>query len=558
MKGMYTSSLKKKVAYFTMEIALDPEIHTYSGGLGVLAGDTLRSFADLEVPAVGVTQLNDEGYTRQELSDEGDQIDSKNEWEPEAYLERIPETTTVEIEDKEVKIGAWKKTVESSHHDHSVPILFLDTDLEENEDQFREITKRLYGGDQRYRLFQEIILGIGGCRILDEIGHEIETYHMNESHSSLLALELLKRHDMEEERVKDLCVFTTHTPEGAGHDRFNYDLVEEVLGDYIPVPKLKELSQEDNLHMTKLALNLSGYINAVSKRHEEVTREMFPDYSIDSITNGVHIPRWVSPSFGELYDEYISGWRKDPYKLKHAGRIPGEELWDAHSEEKSKLIEYVEKNTGIDMNDYIFTIGFARRAAPYKRANLIFHDVERLKQIAKDVGEFQVLFAGKAHPQGEMSKEMIKKVNSRIRDLREDIKMAYLENYNIELGAMMTSGVDLWLNTPERGREACGTSGMKASCNGVPQLSTLDGWWIEGHLEGVTGWKIGLDPEEKSEKADEIDAKDLYETLEEKILPKYYADKKKWIEIMKNSISFNASYYNTHRMVREYFLNAYS
>lgn len=555
---MYTSSLKKEVAYFTMEIALDPGMHTYSGGLGVLAGDTMKSFADLEVPVVGVTQLNDGGYTHQELDDKGRQVDSKDLWEPENYLNRIKETTTVKIEGSEVEVGAWEKKVESCHHDFSLPVLFLDTDLDKNDEKFRGITKRLYGGDNRYRLYQEVVLGIGGARLLDELGHEVETYHMNESHSSLLALELLERHDMDEEKVRELCAFTTHTPEGAGHDKFNYDLVREVLEEYIPISKLKDLGEEDSLHMTKLALNLSDYVNAVSKRHEKVSREMFPDYPIDSITNGVHIPRWISDSFGDLYDKYVSGWRRDPYKIKNTRRIPGGEVWEAHSKEKSKLIDYVAENTRVDMNDYVFTIGFARRAAPYKRANLLFHDVEKLKQIVSDVGEFQVLFAGKAHPQGQMSKKMIEKVNDKILDLKDDIKMAYLENYDIKLSAMLTSGVDIWLNTPERGREACGTSGMKAACNGVPQLSTLDGWWIEGHLEGVTGWKIGLEPEEKSENADEIDSIDLYKQLEENILPTYYADKKEWIRIMKNAISFNAAYYNTHRMVREYFLNAYT
>lgn len=546
----------KQIVYFTMEVALDPEMNTYSGGLGVLAGDTMKSFADLGIPTLGVTQINEEGYCDQKIDEEGNQIDAAESWNPSDFLEPIPSEVSVNIEGKRVKIGGWKKKIVGDNG-FTVPMIFLDTNLEDNLEEQRDITKRLYGGDQKYRLMQEIVLGIGGVRLLEELDYDIDIYHMNESHSSLLALELLKRLDMKRDEVRDKCVFTTHTPEGSGHDKFSYDLVEEVLGDYMPISTLKELSRDENLHMTELAFNLSGYVNGVSKRHSEVSKEMFPGYSIDAITNGVHIPRWVSESFREVYDEHLPGWRKDPFKLKQAMRIPDDDLWEAHLEEKDKLIDYVNENTDVEMKDRVFTIGFARRAAPYKRADLIFYDLDRLVKIAKEVGDFQVLFAGKAHPQADLSKEVIKKVYQKTKNLKEDIKMAYLENYGIELGALLTSGVDIWLNTPERGREACGTSGMKAACNGIPQLGTLDGWWIEGHIEDVTGWKIGLKPEEKVDNADEIDASDLYDKLEEKIIPKFYANKKGWIRTMKDSISFNASYFNTHRMVREYLLNAY-
>ncbi len=322
---------------------------------------------------------------------------------------------------------------------------------------------------------------------------------------------------------------------------------------------LKELSQEENLHMTLLAMNLSNYINAVSMKHEKVTEGHFPDFTIDSVTNGVHIPTWVSESFQNIYDEHVPGWRRDPYKLKHAVGIPEEKIWDAHLEEKKRLIEEVNKNSKIEMNERVFTIGFARRAAPYKRADLLFHDKENLREISKEVGDFQVIFAGKAHPQAGASKDMIKRVYDHMHDVSDDIKMAYIEDYDMRWGGLLTSGVDMWLNNPERGREACGTSGMKAACNGVPQLSTLDGWWIEGHLEDVTGWKIGVESDEDSEEdLYDLDSRDIYKQLGEVILPKFYADKKGWIKIMRNSIAFNASYFNTHRMVREYILNAYS
>lgn len=556
---MGTGEDEGKIAYFTMEIGLEPDMKTYSGGLGILAGDTMRSFADLEIPAVGVTQLNDKGYGSQELDEEGNQTYSTDEWNPKEFLELLDLRTTVKIENTNIKIRAWKREVES-FRDYTVPVLFLDTNFDENEEKFRDITSRLYGGDQRYRFWQEIVLGIGGVRILKKLGYDIEKYHMNESHSSLLTLELLKNHDMDKETVKDLCVFTTHTPEGSAHDEFSYDLVKEVLGEYIPISVLKDLSKEDRLHMTILALNLSSYVNAVSKRHEEVSREMFPDYYIESITNGVHIPTWVSKSFQEIFDEHAPGWRKDPYKLKHAVRIPEDEIWEAHLEEKEKLIDQVNLEADKELNSRVFTVGFARRATPYKRADLLFRDKKKLLKIAREGGDFQVLFTGKAHPKGEASKEMISKIVSLIKEVSEDIKMAYLEDYDIEWAKLLTSGVDLWLNNPERGREACGTSGMKAACNGIPQLGTLDGWWIEGHLEDVTGWKIGLDPDEEieeDENINEIDASDLYEKLDEYILPCFYADKKKWITIMKNAIAYNASYFNTHRMVREYVLNAY-
>ncbi|MFP4005977.1 MAG: alpha-glucan family phosphorylase [Candidatus Hadarchaeia archaeon] len=546
----------KQIAYFTMEIALDNRMNTYSGGLGVLAGDTMRSFADLQIPTVGVTQINSEGYCDQKIDEGGKQIDSAESWNPSEFLEPLSSEISLKIGGEEVKVGGWKKTVEGENG-YEIPMIFLDTNIEENSEKFKKITKRLYGGDQEYRLMQEVVLGIGGVRFLNELNYEVDIYHINESHSSLLALELLKNSDMDLEYVRDRCVFTTHTPEGSGHDKFSYDLVERVLGDYISIETLKEISREDNLHMTELALNLSGYINAVSKRHGEVSESMFPGYEIDAITNGVHIPRWVSDSFRAVYDEYLPGWRKDPFKLKHAIRIPDDEIWEAHLKEKDRLIDYVNDNAEVEMNDRVFTIGFARRAAPYKRADLIFHNPDRLVQIAKEVGDFQVLFAGKAHPQADMSKKIIKSVYNKTKDLKEDIKMAYLENYDLRLGALLTFGVDLWLNNPERGREACGTSGMKAACNGIPQLGTLDGWWIEGHIKDVTGWKIGLEPEEKADNADEVDSNDLYEKLEEKVIPRFYTNKKGWIKTMKSCISFNASYFNTHRMVREYFLNAY-
>ena len=549
-----------QIAYFTMEIGIENGMNSYSGGLGVLAGDTIKTFADLDIPAVGVTQLNKRGYCHQELDGEGNQIDEPEPWDPEQFLEKLPVKTSVRINGDEVKVSAWKKEVQG-YKDSSVPVIFLDTDIEENEKKYRDITNSLYkSSDYKYRLYQEIVLGIGGARILDEMGYEIGKYHMNESHSSLLTLELLNNFEGDREEVREKCVFTTHTPVKAGHDEFSYDIVEEVMGDdYLPVSELKELSKEESLHMTLLAMNLSSYINAVSKRHEDVTKSVFSDHSIDSITNGIHIPTWVSDSFEELYDDNFPGWRKDPYKLKHCVEVPGEDIWNSHLKEKEKLIEEVNDVSDVDMNSRVFTIGFARRAAPYKRADLIFHNKERLIDISQEVGDFQIIFAGKAHPQAGASKDMIRSVYDHMEDVRNDIKITYIEDYDMKWGDLLTSGVDLWLNNPKRGREACGTSGMKAACNGVPQLSTLDGWWIEGHLEDVTGWEIGGDVDKDSdEDIDRLDSSDIYKSLEEGILPKFYTNRKGWTRVMKNAIAFNASYFNTHRMVREYILNAYS
>lgn len=548
----------ERVAYFTMEIGLESEMSTYSGGLGILAGDVVRSFADLETPAVCITQLNRKGYCKQKLNDEGDQIDSPDEWNHEKFLEKLPVRASVQVEGREVKVSAWRRYIEGDEG-FTVPVIFLDTNLEENDERDRRITDRLYGGGQRYRLAQEIVLGIGGARILKELGYRIRKYHMNEGHSALLTLELLKEHDMNHDPVRELCAFTTHTPVAGGHDEFSYDLVKEVLGDLVPLETLKKLSSEDCLHMTILALNLSGYHNAVSKRHEEVSGDIFPDHSFDSITNGVHVPTWTSESFEEVYDEHLPGWRSNPSKLRHATRVPGPKLWEAHQKEKGKLIDLVNERKDIGMSEDILTLGFARRAAPYKRADLMFYDIEKLTKISEEAGDFQAIFAGISHPKVESGKELIREIYQYAEELRDRIKIAYLEDYDMNMGKIMTSGSDVWLNNPDRPREACGTSGMKAALNGVPQLATLDGWWIEGHLEGKTGWSIGPSPRQDGEEySDEEDAKNLYNKLENSVIPKFYEDRDGWIELMRNSISFNGAHFSSRRMVQEYISNAYS
>lgn len=557
-----------KIAYFSMEIGIRNDIPTYSGGLGVLAGDTIRTAADLKLPMVAVTLLSKKGYFIQELDDAGRQTEYPNSWEPDRHLILLPEKVSVSIEGRDVFVQAWQYTVESLTGGY-VPIFFLDTDLKENAPEDREITHYLYGGDTAYRLKQEIVLGIGGVRMLHELGFEIKKYHMNEGHSSLLTLELLNRfkRPIEEvwdeklvwnvEKVKDLCVFTTHTPVEAGHDRFPYDLVLRIMGEFIPLKVLKELGGQDALNMTRLGLNLSEFINGVAKKHGEVSRNMFPGYEISAITNGVHTFTWTCDSFRKLYDKYLPGWANEPELFVRVGRIPDEEIWEAHMEAKRLLLDYVRETTGVVMDPNILTIGFARRATAYKRADLIFTDLERLSRIG--AGTLQLVYAGKAHPKDEAGKRLIEKIFSIKERLKNAITMVYLKNYNMDIALKMVSGVDLWLNTPLRPREASGTSGMKAVHNGVMNFSVLDGWWIEGHIEGFTGWSIGPSPTETSleENVDTRDADDLYTKLETIIIPLYYTNRPGWIRMMQNAIGKNAYYFNTHRMMRRYVTEAY-
>lgn len=553
-----------RIAYFTMEIGLRSDIPTYSGGLGVLAGDTVRSAADLKLPFVAVTLISKKGYFKQELDPSGIQIELPDTWNPSNYMKPLSEKIQIEIEGRNVFVGAWLFVVESSTGGR-VPVIFLDTDLPENNEADRTITDHLYGGDESYRFKQEMVLGIGGVRMLDELEFDIRKYHMNEGHSSLLTLELLRKfkRSVEEvwderlvwdvERVRDLCIFTTHTPVEAAHDKFSYDMVLRIMGEIIPLDILKELGGKEYLNMTLLALNLSEYINGVAKKHMEVSRRLFPGYEIHAITNGVHSYTWTCESLRKLYDKYLPGWANEPEIFVRVDRIPDEELWQAHMEAKRVLIDYINKETGVGMDYDTFTIGFARRATAYKRADLIFSDIERLSRIGK--GKIQIIFSGRAHPRDIPGKMLIQRIFQMIDKLKNDIKIVYLKNYNMDLALKLVSGVDLWLNTPQKPLEASGTSGMKAAHNGVPNFSVLDGWWVEGHMEGYTGWSIGSPSEEPSDPA--RDADDLYFKLENIILPLFYNNRREWIRIMKNAIGKNAYYFNSHRMMRRYVTEAY-
>jgi len=547
----------ERIAYFSMEIGLKNEIPTYAGGLGVLAGDTIRSSADLKLPLVAVSLVSKKGYFKQEITGDGKQIERPHGWDPSQSMTLLPVEATVQIQDRNVKIRAWLHDVESITGG-IVPVLFIDTDVEGNIREDREIAFFLYGGDERYRLKQEIVLGIGGVRILDALGFNIRKYHMNEGHSSLLALELLHRYRMDVDRVREMCIFTTHTPVEAGHDRFPYDIVKEVMGETEDVEVLKRFGGPDRLNMTLFALNLSAYINGVAKKHREVSREMFPGYEIHSITNGIHSYTWTCESFRKLYDKYLPGWANEPELLVRVDGIPDEEVWHAHTEAKKVLIDYVNKETDAGMDYNILTLGFARRATGFKRPDLIFSDMEKLKRINRRE-KIQIIYAGKAHPRDESGKRLIEEIFGYIDRLKDEVKVAYLKNYDMDLAGKLVSGVDVWLNTPLPPLEASGTSGMKAAHNGVINFSVLDGWWIEGRVEGVTGWSIGPDPDERlaMEEGRLRERDDLYNKLEYIIIPMFYQRRDEWIRMMENSIGKIAYYFNSHRMMRRYVTEAY-
>ena len=556
----------RTIAYFSMEVGLDPAMPTYSGGLGILAGDTLRAAADLGIPMVGVTLLHRKGYFRQHLDSRGNQSESPWDWDPEDFLEALQPRVSVTIEGRTVKVRAWLYTV-IGVFGHKVPLYFLDTDLAENTDQDRRLTDHLYGGDQRYRLCQEVVLGMGGVAMLRALGYRnVRAYHMNEGHSALLALLLLEQETKanhpysvtqeDVDAVRHQCVFTTHTPVPAGHDQFPMDMVRQALGEErASLLGSAGCCVDGTLNMTYLALFFSRYVNGVSHRHEEISQNMFPNYPINSVTNGVHVLTWTSLPFQRLYDRHIEEWRHDNLYLRYATSIPLEEIIEAHAEAKRELVSEVRRRTGVSLDSEAMTIGFARRATAYKRADLLFSDPARLRTIVRKVGPIQIIYGGKAHPRDDGGKATIQRIFGIIADLKDAIPVVYLEEYDMALAKYICAGVDLWLNTPQKPQEASGTSGMKAALNGVPSLSVLDGWWIEGHVEGVTGWSVGDSWQSESNPSGEIAS--LYEKLESVILPLFYRKPHEYAQVMRSAIALNGSFFNAQRMVSQYMQNAY-
>ena len=560
LEGISMSALS--IAYFCMELGIESDIPTYSGGLGVLAGDTLRSSADLGLPVIGVSLCYREGYFRQYFDQSGWQIEENDPWNISERLTSPQAEVKVDIEGREVRVRAWLYKMKGVKGNQN-PIILLDTDVEGNSPEDRAITSKLYFGDRRARLKQEIVLGIGGVRMLTKLGAtNIQKFHMNEGHSALLTLELYRVYascDDPVDEVRRRSVFTTHTPVAAGHDKFDQDLAASVIGDEMVPRAIAHMVFSDGmLNMTTLGFQFSQHINGVAKKHGEVTRELFPGYQVESITNGVHVREWVAPSFARLFDKYIPGWQVDSYNLRYALCIPKEELWIAHQEAKKALSEYVATAEGVRLNPDMFTIGFARRATAYKRGNMLFADLARLLRIADRSKGIQIVFAGKAHPDDHEGKLLMQQIIANMKEIGHRITCVYIPNYDMALAKLIIPGVDLWLNTPTRPLEASGTSGMKAALNGVPHFSTLDGWWLEGHVENVTGWSIGPHPEKgAASDPDKEDVEDLYTKLEYVILPKFENERDQWLRTMRSAIAINGSFFNTHRMVEQYVLGTY-
>ena len=610
----YPENKKDLIAYFSAEYGLDQTIPIYSGGLGILSGDHLKSASDLGIPLVAVGLLYKNGYFHQKINGYGEQETEYNNID----LSNLPINPVkdengdelkiyVKFEKRKIYLKVWQINV------GRIKLYLLDSDIDENKPEDREVTLKLYGGDQEMRIKQEIILGMGGTNLLTRaLGLNPTVYHMNEGHSAFLILELIKNIIKEKkvsfEVAKDIAssktVFTTHTPVPAGNDIFPIALVEKYFKEFWPRLGLEReeflklgmkpcTDLEPGFNMGILALKVAGKKNGVSKLHGAVSRELFGDVwpeiaanesPITYVTNGIHTCSWLAPSLKELYNKYlIPYWQDNIYKdevWENINNIPDEELWEIHQQRKIKLLNLVKENTTnrlrrsgysyeeinditSKLNPNALTIGFARRFATYKRATLIFRDLERITQILNNAERpVQLIFAGKAHPADKEGQDLIKRIHEISMMPQFKGKIFLLENYNIAMSRYLVSGVDVWLNNPRRPMEASGTSGQKASVNGVINFSVLDGWWAEGYNQ-ENGWTIGTNAEFTSyEEQDDADSQSMYRTLEEKIIPTYY-DKdengisEKWMKIMKNSITSTGGKYSTSRMLVDYTNNLY-
>jgi starch phosphorylase len=577
----------RKIAYFSMEIALESDISTYSGGLGILAGDTIRSAADLQVPMVAVSLIHRMGYFRQQLDARGWQTEQPAQWPVEDLLDKLPVSISVKLEARTVHLYIWKYDVKGVTG-YVVPVYLLDSNVPENSEWDRNLTNQLYGGDWYYRICQEIVLGVGGVEALRRLGYDrIERYHMNEGHASLLTIALLqeqaRRAGRDQVNINDLaavrhkCIFTTHTPVPAGHDQFPLNALSRLL--WCRDDPLKTFTSETALHvfgkrapnednqsdhqidttvnLTFLALNLSRYVNGVAKKHGEISQMMFAGYQVDAITNGVHVNTWACPSIQALFDRYIPDWRQDNFSLRYAASIPCGEIREAHRAAKKELAAFVNQREHGRMSEDVFTIGFARRATAYKRPDLLFTDLDRLRKAGRSFGRLQIVFSGKAHPRDNDGKVLIKKIFEMKEQLEDDVIISFIENYDMDIAKRIVAGVDLWLNTPRPPMEASGTSGMKAAINGVPSLSILDGWWLEGHIEGVTGWSIVEEKRNQEDDETSGSAACLYRKLEDEIMPLFYERPDQFARIMQYAIALNGSFFNTQRMLQQYVLRAY-
>lgn len=532
-----------KIAYFSMEFAINPAIPNFAGGLGVLATDMMKSCADMGVPAVGMSIIY-------HISDDPDQA-----FDISKHFEKAEETVDITIENRKVKVGAWKYEIKGLKG--SVPIYFLTTFFPENERWDRDLTKNLYPDNAYTRIAQEAVLGYVGLRILRSLGYDdIDYYHMNEGHAAFLALERFKETGFDEEKVRESCRFTTHTPIAEGHDHFEYSLANQILKDKLPW-HIKNLGGEKHLNMTRLALNLSGKANGVSQKHKEVCEKMFPKHKFLGITNGVHHRTWIHGETKKLFDKYLKGWEEDPYKLAQAINLPDEELKKAHDKNKKNLIDFINKKPeyfpypkeSLVKDDYFdvdtLTIAFSRRFVQYKRPLLLFRDLDHLRDIGYK--KLQIIYSGHCNPHDEFCNNVMSELKHLEKELRGQIRLAVMHDRNLDTTALLASGADVWLNNPEPPLEASGTSGMKSAMNGGVNLSVSDGWWIEANNQiPESGWSFGTD----TSGHDEIDAEELYSKLNE-IIDIYYNKPEKWIFHMKKAIMLGA-YFNTHRCVTEY------
>lgn len=534
------------VAYLSMEIAIENNIKTYAGGLGVLAGDILRSATEKKFPMVGITLFNRQGYFKQKIKSDGTQVELIDPDFDFDLLKKIDTQIEIHIGTDIVKVAAWQYRLRGADN-FITPIFFLDTNISGNKKEHKTLSTRLYGGDLEFRLRQEIVLGMGGIKMLQALGYNnIKYYHINEGHGAFAGVELFlntKEGSAEEKInvVKKQCVFTTHTPIKTIYDEFPLDVLLKNIPNF--PSELKGLIKDNRLNTLNLGMYFSNYINGVSKAHQALLNNIFPDSNIQSVTNGVSSTFWTAASVQNIFDHHLDGWRSDKSLLKRATIIPSNELWSAHQTNKKKLLDYINIRKKIDWDEKVLTIGFARRFTNYKQPLLLFSDVERLLDVLETNGQAQIVIAGKAHRRDTSGQEAIKKIYQ-IKKQYPKLKIVFLENYNLDLARLLVAGVDIWLNTPLPPQEACGTSGMKAAHNGVPQVSTLDGWWPEGYVKNKTGWVINT-------------ADELYQILKIEILPLYYYSPGAWRELMKNTISLNASYFNSDRALEDYIRQAY-
>jgi len=556
-----------KIAYLSMGAYLESYMPTYSGGLEILAGDTLRTCADMGLPIVGFIQASNHGFYRQRIKDNL-QVEESVFWDPQSTLQRMDETVVIRHKGRDLRLGAEVFPI-IGQTGHVVPVYLMDSNFEDNfhsewEDD-RQLTSQLYNNE--HRIAQENILGQGSVKLARALGYrDIETFHMNEGHACFATLQLLAENGFSDDDVRDMCVFTTHTPVPAGHDVFSYDEVRGVVGEDLLPWHIGKLAGEHAFNTTRLATNLSRYVNGVARMHGKVCARMetFRNKKVDHITNGVHVKTWASLPMAEMYDEVLPGWKHDPSLFDKATTVPAKAFLLAKSVAKRQLICYVNSECPTKFRQDVLTIVWARRFASYKRPELLFQDLDRLEKITEKYGKVQIIFTGKPHPQDAMGKELLhgiielfhKKNGGETGNGNDRVRCVFLPGYSATLSICLLGGADIWLNTPRRPKEASGTSGMKASLNGAVNLSVYDGWWVEGmELNPEAGWTIGSRCQELLDGTDDCtgdceDAESLYDNLED-IIKTYYGNHGAWGEKIRQSITL-AAYFNTNRMVREY------